>query len=115
MANFQGVTACNGQRMKQGVMNYIEQFEINGEDICVGVSDEQEFEFYGYCWPYIIKKGDEDENDAADEFYEGLRKFVPANGELIIHMVGYEKCAFPLGAHAIVITSKEVKYVDLPS
>ena len=114
MANFEAVTACNGIKLKSGVEEYLSRFQIVGEDINAGVDDDGTFHFYGYSWPSFYDASDDDmETDVEDEFWKGMRKFVPKGKKLIIHMIGHEKCRYPLSAQAIIITSTRVKYESI--
>jgi len=111
MANFESVTACNGIKLKQGVKAYLERFHISSEDTNVGVEEDGSLTFYGYSWFSIYNIDDKDmDEDVSDEFFNGLRKFVPKGKKLIIHRIGHEKCRYPLSAEAIIITDRRVKY-----
>lgn len=111
MANFEGITACSGAKMKKEVKKYLEKFNISGEDIHVGLDDKGHFMFYGYCWPNIYEASDKDmEQDVSEEFFRGLKKFIK-NDVLVIEMIGHEKCRFPMAAQQIIIKKDSVKFV----
>ena len=124
MANFEGVTACNGAKIPANkrvpLKIFLEKYRYG--ELSVGIDNEGFFIFNGYEWPCIYSGlRDEDSvmtsdidpyEDMSDEFYDGLREFMPNNQKnpLIIHAIGYEKCRYPLSAMEIIITKKKVRY-----
>ena len=119
MANFESWTSCNGLKLKKGARQYLDQFAFRGEDANVGIDRCGGLEFYG-DWFSIYRcqnNGDDDFSNAeevADDFYDGLRAFVPKGKVLEIHHIGHEKCRHPLSAQAVLISSDEVQYWDMP-
>ena len=113
MADFMGITASSGTKIaankRVGITEYLKKFCFGGE-ITAQLEEDECFHFYGYDWPFIRLVNDEDsDNDVGDDFYEGLKQFV-GKKPIIIQMVGYEKCRFPLSSMEIVITKKKVTY-----
>jgi len=111
LANFMGITASNGIKLKKGADEYLERFHFSGEDANVGIDGGGCLFFYGYSWLTVYKRTDPGEDeDCEDEFFQGLRQFVPEKSKLIIQRIGYEKCRFPLSAQSISITRRRVTY-----
>jgi hypothetical protein len=111
MANFIGVTASSGAKIKAGkkeeVEKLIAEYPTMMEDGCIELDAQGHIHIYGYDWLNITKKGDEDYNDYTEEF---LVRLAPLLAEkLIIHCVGNEKCRFPLASMCIEVNPKGKK------
>ena len=105
MANFIGVTASSGAKIKAGkkeeVEKLIAEYPTMMEDGHIELDAQGHIHIYGYDWLQITKKDTEDYEDYTDEF---LTRLAPLLAEkLIIHCVGNEKCRFPLSALCIEV------------
>ncbi|WP_419657529.1 uncharacterized protein Dvar_66750 [Desulfosarcina variabilis str. Montpellier] len=111
MADFHGVTASNGAKIKKGKIEEVKKI-LDKYDFSCGLEyriDNGSITILGYVWPTLWLKGDdEDLTDCFEEFLEELSPLLSEN--LVIHAIGNVKCIFPLSAMEILVTPQGVNY-----
>ena len=110
MANFLGITASSGARIKEDKVEEVKKL-MDKYDFSCGIEcriDNGSIEIWGDVWPVLWLKDDKDSDDCFNDFLEELSPFLSEN--LVIHAVGHYKCVFPLSAGEIVVTSGGVNF-----
>lgn len=119
MADFEAVTASNGvqipepQRQKSQAL--IKEYDFG--EVTVEIDNEGHLYIYGYEWLQAhhpaAEPGTQRDEDATDEFLDRLREFIPKGETFEIHMVGHEKCRFPLSMSKVEVRREEVTWTNL--
>ena len=116
MANFEGVTASSGVKIKPDMLDefqkLLDKHEIQpGSEFKGGY-----FNIYGYDWLeiYPIMKAEDgsDESDTdnpcVEEFLEAMRPFIPEGDHFEVQSIGNEKCRHPLSGWSAKVTPEKV-------
>jgi len=119
IADFEAVTASNGVQIpepqRQKLQALIKEYDFG--EVTVEIDNEGHLYIYGYEWLQAHHSHTEariqDDEDATDDFLERLREFIPEGNTLEIHMIGHEKCRFPLSMSKVEITREQVTWTNL--
>lgn len=110
MADFEAVTASSGVRIpnsqRQTLRDLIKEYDF--AEVTAEIDNEGHLYIYGYEWLQAhhpdAEPGTKRDEDATDEFLDKLREFIPDGETFEIHMIGHEKCRFPLSLTKLKIT-----------
>lgn len=118
MANFCGITASNGVKVKnvKKLQNYLSGFTFGSEGSIEHSLDESMLYLWGNDWfsVYPLAKSSnglpdpdgeiDHDNECGDDFFKGLQSFLKE--DMVIQCIGSEKCRFPLASWEIKIPVK---------
>jgi len=108
MADFLGVTASSGAKIKKDkikeVKKLMDKYDFSQALECQ--INNGIIEIWGYDWPCLSLKNGEDLRNCFFEFLKELSPFL--SEKLVIHVVGHYNCVFPLSAGEIVVTPEGV-------
>lgn len=119
MADFEAVTTSSGvqipEAQRQKLQDLIKEYDFGA--VTAEMDNEGYLYIYGYEWlqAHHAKaesrtRGDE---DATEEFLDRLREFIPKGETFEIHMIGHEKCRFPLSMSKVELTREKVTWTNL--
>jgi hypothetical protein len=104
MANFDAVTSSNCPEVKKEniaeVNTILSKYSVRC-DVSVYVDNRGFLNVYGYDWLYTVKNPtSEDEEECDDDCsFDLFKEIAPLlKNQLVVQMVGSEKCRFPLSA-----------------
>ena len=107
MANFKSVTSSNNPYVKDlnAVQKAIKRYPIIS-DVTFGVNNGYLY-CYGYDWPACTVENDPEleASMSCDDLFDLLLKEIAPYlaSNFIIHMIGHEKCNFPLSAIKLIV------------
>jgi hypothetical protein len=116
MADFEALTASSGVRIpkvqRQKLQDLIKEYDFG--EVTTEIDNEGYLYIYGDEWLQVYHPpGTEGDEDATDDFLDKLREFIPKGETFEIHMIGHEKCRFPLSMSKVEITREQVTWTNL--
>lgn len=119
MADFEAVTTSSGVQIPKNQTKKLQEL-VNEYDfgaVTAEIDDEGYLYIYGHEWLWAhhakAESRTQGDEDATDEFLDRLREFIPKGETFEIHMIGHEKCRFPLSMSKVEVTREEVTWTNL--